>query len=968
MLWFALIERFYRISSPPFLHATEKICRNLFAFNNKNRVLGTMHAYNYGLCPGQESSAYAGGHPPVRDVKRIAHSNRCLPEIVEVEPQSRETYSTNLSDANILSQNVEFMDANPAYDYRVEGSSDPTRACADTADAELGSFFERPILIDESAWVPGMDFYHSFNPWALFFNDPRNVNRLANFNLLRSRLCVKFVINGNGFYYGRLLASYNPLPSFDQVTLNRGLGISVDSIGESQKPHVYINPTECQGGTLCLPFIHYQNAIRIPTAQWEEMGTVTVRTLNMLKNVNVAPSVVGQQLTLSVFAWAEDVDLSVPTAANPLTIVPQGMEVVAPQSDEYGDTPVSTVASTVARVAGKLTNVPFIGKFARATQIGAGAIGDLGKLFGFSRPPIIDPIQVYVPRFVGGLANVNTPDAVNKLSLDVKQEVTVDPSVTGVSSADEMGIVALAKRQSYYTTFRWETTGNPNSGPGTKLFQTQVMPTVYQKFLSGAETEYHLMPCGMMALPFRYWGGSMEFRFQIVSSNFHRGRLRIVWDPHSLDGGGSSSGYNTMYTRIVDIADMRDFTFKVGWGKEYSFLPVRNPMKLRDGLPVPSYATGSMAPAILQEVFGNGTISVFVVNDLTTPSPDPDVDASVEVNVFVNMCDDARFAAPTDLALSNVSYFPVPPPEDAQVVPQSDEQVAEVQLSAPDHTDVVASVGASGETTDHTMDVFFGEQVVSIRELLKRYCLHSGVITGSYANETYGSTLNLKQPDFPYYKGYCPNGPHTSVKGKYAYSHMTFLNYFTPAFVAYRGGIRWKYLCTRNPTLSRNGDDGSVTVLKDVYGSVTRSDGISQSLVTYGAYAPYSYSSGQSIFRDGSNTGFNNTFPHAINVGTQSEVNGAYVAPVQLNPSMEVELPFYTNRRFFNARRINVVDNRGLHDETPPVHELQVTGAKCAVLGYVAAAEDFSLSFFTGVPVMYSLGRHSSNAIPGPAN
>lgn len=924
-------------------------------------VPGTMHAYNYGLCPGQDSSAFAGGHPPVCSNKYPANSNRCLPEAVVVEPQSSETFSTNLSSSNTTSQNVEFMDANPAYDYHVDGADDPTRACADMSDAELGSFFERPILIGEYPWGPGMAFFESFDPWSLFFNDPRNINRLANYNLMRSRLCIKFVVNGNGFYYGRLLASYNPLPSFDQVTANRGLGVTVDSIGESQKPHIYINPTECQGGTLCVPFVHYQNALRVPDSQWSEMGEVTVRTLNVLKNVNVAPAA-GQELTVSVFAWAENVELSVPTASNPVTIVPQGLEVVVPESDEYGDTPVSAVASTVARAAGKLTNIPFIGKFAKATQIGASAVGDLGKLFGFSRPPIIDPIQVYVPRYVGGLANVNTPDAVNKLSLDVKQEVTVDPSVVGVSAADEMGIVGLAKRQSYYTTFPWQTGGYPSAGPGTKLFQTQVMPTVFQTFLSGAATEYHLMPCGMTALPFKYWGGSMEFRFQIVSSNFHRGRLRIVWDPDSLDGGSSSSGYNTMYTRIVDIADMRDFTFKVGWGKEYSFLPVRNPMKLRDALPIPSFASGSTAPATLQEVFGNGTLSVFVVNDLTTPNPDPNVDASVEVNVFVNMCDDARFAEPTDAALENISYFSsaVPTqPEALEVVPESDEQVAEVQLSAPDSTDVVTSVGAPGSTTDHTMDVFFGEQVASIRELLKRYCLHSGVTTGTRASEDLGVTMNLTQPDFPFYGGYCPSGPHSSVNGSFAYSHMTYLNYFSPCFVAYRGGIRWKYFATRNPTST-----SGVGTLADTFGSVTRSDGVTRSLSTFGSYVPYVYQAFASIFRTEASTNLDSRFANKIVTNTTSEVNGAHVTPVQLNPSLEVELPYYTNRRFYNARRINTVDTRLLSDENPPVHELQVTGSKSAVLGYVAAAEDFSLSFFIGVPIMYSLGRYSPNPIP----
>ena len=919
-----------------------------------------MHEDNNGLCPGQESMDYAGVHPPECSAcERAASSIDGSPETLVVEPQSSETFSTSRSSNNVTSQNVEFMDANPAFDYTVDGVDDPTRACADISDATLGSFLERPILIKEYSWSPGIAFAESFDPWSLFFNDARNVNRLANFNLMRSRLCIKFVINGNGFYYGRLLASYNPLPDYDQVTINRGLSVTADAIAASQRPHIYINPTECQGGTLCVPFVHYQNALRVPEAQWAEMGVVDVRQLNTLKNVNVSGSVVGQELTLSVFAWAEGVELAVPTSSNPATIIPQCLEVI-PQSDEYGDTPVSAVASAVARVSGKLTNVPFIGRFAKATQIGAQALGDVGKLFGFSRPPIVDPIRTYVPRYVGGLANVNIPDAVQKLSLDVKQEVTVDPSVTGVSSADEMGLVDIAKRQSYYTTFEWNTTGHPNSGPGTKLFQTQVMPTVFQTFGTGAATEFHNVPAGMVALPFKYWGGSMEFRFQIVSSNFHRGRLRVVWDPHSLDGGGSSTGYNTMYTRIVDIADMRDFTLKVGWGREYSFLPVPNPMQLVDCLPVPSFATRASAHAVLQQMFGNGTISVFVVNDLTTPNPDPAVDASVQVNVFVNMCDDARFAQPTDAALANMSYFPSTPsvaPETLEVVPEADESTAQVQLSAPVSTEVTTELGAIGDPTDHTMDVFFGEQVSSIRELLKRYCLHSSIaIKGSDAN--FGMTCRYTIPDFPYYTGYNPDGPDASVNGNFSYSFMTPLNYFTPAFVAYRGAIRWKHYIIRTP----NGyvGDTSENASFDATLFVHRSDGVTASLITAPTYVPYQLLEGYNVLRGGYNA-----YKKSIRESFTSLYDGALITPVQLNPDGEVELPFYTNRRFYNARRIrNLQTPRSPVDEMPGVHTVTYCGQTANLVNAVASGEDFSLSFFIGVPVMYSIGTGSPNPLP----
>jgi len=844
------------------------------------------------------------------------------------------------------------MDANPAYDYVVEGNGDPTRGVADLDDAQLGSFLSRPILIKEFSWQQGLSFFETFDPWSEFFNNPRNINRISNFNLMRSRLCVKFLVNGNGFYYGRLVASYNPLPGTDQVTVNRGLNIKQDVIGASQRPHIYINPTECQGGSLCVPFFHYQNALKVPEAQWSEMGAMTLQTLNTLRNCNGAATV-DSFVTVSVFAWAENVDLSVPTSQNPSTITPQ--------SDEYGVTPVSAVASTVARVAGALTTAPVIGPFAKATQIAAKGVGSVASLFGMSRPAVIDPIQIYKPEYVGGLANTNVPDGTNKLSLDVKQEVTVDPTVTGVGSADEMTLKSVAMRESYYTTFAWDQTGGVKSGPGYKLFQTQVMPTVYQTFGSGQNMEYHNVPAGMAALPFKYWGGSMEFRFQIVSSNFHRGRIRVAWDPCNLDGGTNSTDYNTMYTKVVDIADMRDFTFKVGWGREYSFLPVQNPMQLYDGLPLPTFADGPTAPAVLQQVLGNGTLSVFIVNDLTVPNSDPAIDASVEVNVFVSMCDDIRLAEPTDNALRSITYF-VPT---ATVTPQSDEGTALVQESAPVSTDVSVAVGAVGATSDHTMDVFFGEEITSIRQLLKRYNLHSATSTGTLANESEGFTMKLKMPDFPYYNGYNPEGPAVSVNGNFAYSHMTMLNYFTPAYAAYRGGLRWKHFATRAPT-NLGQTFSRQDVMSDVNMTVERGDGSEVVLTSTGLYEPYSYSTQSSVFRPLSGpTTVSAEQCASVLTNYHSMIDGAFTSPLHLNPSLEVEMPYYTNRRFYAARRIRNLDNRGrFFDENPGIHELTVTGMKSTILSYVSVAEDFSLAFFVGVPIMYSLGGGGPNPVP----
>lgn len=898
---------------------------------------------NCTLCLGQDPITFERGisHNPVA----VAEHGVIKPTVHTIVPESAETFNVTMGSNTTTSENVQFEDNNPAYTVDVASSDDPTRGIADMADSDLGQFLSRPILIKEYTWSPTVAFFETFDPWSLFLNQSKNINRISNFNLFRSKLCVKFLINGNGFYYGRLMVTYNPLPDTDEVTLNRGLLIDADNIGASQKPHLYINPTECQGGDMCLPFVHWQNTVRIPDAEWDGLGEISIRTLSDLKNANGA----NDGITLSVFAYLDSPNMAIPTSKNPITIVPQ--------SDEYGHNPISGPASTVARISGMLTSAPIIAPFAKATQIAAGAVGNIAKLFGMSRPAVIDPIQIYKPEYMGGMANTNTPDGTNKLSMDVKQELTIDSAVVGVDSTDEMSLVSIAKRESYYTSFGWDPVGGISSGAGYKLFSTQVMPTNYQSLKLGATapTEYHMTPAGYVALPFDYWGGSMEFRFQIVASNFHRGRIRVVWDPASLTPAGNSD-YNTSYNRIIDITDNKDFTVKVGWGREVSFLPVQSPNTLMDGLPIPSYEPHPSG-LLLPNIIGNGILSVYIVNDLTVPNTDPGIDNSVEINVFSRMCDDARFAQPAEMKKRSISWFR-PPDEPVTIQPQAEESAEmEEQEMAPVSTGADMIVANSQPVSDHMMDVFFGEEITSIRQMIKRYCLHDYTPLGNGSRR-----WKITKPDFPAYCGFNPgslnSGDLGAVSVPYSFTQCTYLNYFSPAFVAYRGGIRWKKLVQRESV-----DPSAQSIASDHF-AITRSSGVDGTNATIPgggtanlAYKPNRVSEGLNPFRDEPNTIRNSSFAESFSTG-------GFLTPSDRNPSVEVDLPFYSNRRFMCARRINNLADRQLDDEMPPVHITTTIGSFTACENYVAAAEDFSLSFFIGAPVMYSVGVYGEYTIP----
>lgn len=520
---------------------------------------------------------------------------------------------------------LHFADNTTHWESSLDTSQESTIWQARTNDTNDG-FLSRPILIGTFTWQVGIDDTLVIDPWSLVCENSKVINRLAHFKNMRSDLKVKFLINGNPFYYGRLIASYFPLPESDNVSVFRP-GVKADLVEASQRPHIYLDPTMSEGGDLLCPFIFPKNAIDIPRAEWGKLGNIIIAVMNTLQHANggVDP------LVVSIFAYLENPDLSVPTSLVPDTI--------EPQSDEYGK--VSAPAHSIANWSGKLANAPYIGAYARATQLLATAVGNVAALFGFSRPRELSRSTMNLdtmPEF-----NVTAGQYSGQtFALDPKKEITIDPRVVGAGSHDEMALVPLAMRESYVTTFVWRDTDPQDS----LLFNIRVGPTL------GAVQgdELHVIPAAWVAAPFQYWTGSTDFRIQCVSSAYHRGRIRVVWDPDEY----STGDYNTNYQYIIDISERKDFSIRVGWGQQTNYLEVDHLSN------VDCYDTEE---PLARNAKYNGTLSVYVVNALTSPSEDPN---PIELNVFANMAQDFEVAGPTDLQLNlyqpNTSYTEIDPP------------------------------------------------------------------------------------------------------------------------------------------------------------------------------------------------------------------------------------------------------------------------------------------------------------------
>lgn len=683
------------------------------------------------------------------------------------------------------------------------------------------------------------------------------------------------------------MAEYFPLKDYDNVSDVTGLSL-LPVMQASQRLHAFIDPCESQGCELYLPFIWFYDKMNMTNGDYAHMGHLYLRGLNVLKHANGATG----SLTISMFVWASNVKMSIPTIQDMSGIVPQ-----AGKMDEYGGGIVSNMASAVANASGRLAKVPYIGKYARATEMVSGTLGQVAKLFGFSRPAAISDYQDMRPSYVGRLAVTSGSDNVAKLTVDPKQELTVDPSVVGVGGADELAIRAIATKETYYANFAW-TIANV---PGDVLMSARVGPS--WRYVA---SQLYLTACAYAAMPFKYWRGSMKYRFQIVASGYHKGRLLVVWDPASQN---STPETNVQYSKIIDLAQDRDVTFEVGWGSPLTWLQTPDPGTIASNIQNAVYST------IVDSVW-NGVLTVYVLNELT--SSNSAVNNDIQFNLYVSACDDFEVAVPTTDIIYKYTATP-------QTVVQSGtfEEVMEEGKNAPRSEESMGTFSMCNDPANDSASVYFGERITSFRQMLKRYDINTTTYIAGDA--TYPSQVQIALSDYPQPRGYSASALTTNLAGKHVnYASTSIMNYLGFAYLGYRGSQRRKFIYS-SPTGALS--NSTMTVIRSNVVGAGQATTVVQTVNT----SPSAF---------------------AVSKGIENRNNfgGMHATVTSQQPVLEVEIPFYTNARFLSTRYAT----SGLTFDPCTYRHVVKVDVPANATGwldiYVAGGEDTTFIGFQGCP------------------
>jgi len=516
------------------------------------------------------------------------------------------------------------------------------------------------------------------------------------------------------------------------------------TVAMSQRQHGWLEFHKSKGCEFVFPFFYPKNWLELSSAQnATDMGKLQILSCMPPRVATASASNVAY---ISIYAWMENVELEGQTSK------------LAMQSSEYEVGPISRPASIVAGIGRRLSDVPVIGPFAKATGFVAGAAAKVASLFGFSDVPVIKSSVPMKNQPFHGLASSQIGAPIERLTLDPKAELSIDPRIAGLDGEDPLSIAKLVQHESFVAAGDW----NISDTVDTVLVSSNVTPVQGRlSFVTVSATSIANLvetPMEMVAQHFNSWRGDIKYRIKVVASQYHQGRLLIAWDPMGSDVNSANS--TTVQNKVIDITQEDEFEFIVPYVQSTAFKNCGKSF-------TDNTNTRSTAPTY-DGTSQNGRLSITVLNPLTAPL----TTANARIFVFMSGTETLEFANPNDIQF----FYP------SVLAPQSQE----------------TELGQTTSVPDERYLVNFGEDIRSLRTLLRRSTLYRRIpidlgTTNAGALVSYGLNMNV----YPMQYGYQANGPDLSKKvdgtGSVACAMVapTPHNYISACFVGQRGGMNY---------------------------------------------------------------------------------------------------------------------------------------------------------------------------------
>ena len=640
----------------------------------------------------------------------------------------------------------------------------------------MSDFLSRPLKLAQAVIPLDTDFAFQLDLWDEFTSHPSVRAKLRNYAYLNATLNVRITLSGTPWHFGKLQVSYQPLANRNTPLLYLESFLGAGGVG----PLTYLS--QSKGCTVMdvhdnkpleieCPFISPQPMLRLfnksplilaaagPYADTVGFGKLYINSISPVRAIGTTSTEVG----LQVYAWMSNLQLGVPTG----TVIEIGTEASLEGKDERVTGPIEAISSKAAGIASALSGIPIIGRFAHASVKPLQMMSKIASLFGFSYPTIItQPNRVKNEPFQNSSQFIGC-DTGQRLTIDPKQELSVDPSVTGVST-DDMSYDLLCSTESLLDVFVWSSLDGQLAG---SIWMAPVNPNLAKRrLISGVPEVYEIYPTalGFVSTPHLWWRGDITFRFEIVCSQFHRGTLAVIFEPNISQNVviDTSMDLNKQYIKKIDLQSVTDFEITVKWAYPRPWARV-----LTDDLLGDLGTVGFLGESLFD--YANGYIAVIPYTELQSPDG-----SDITINVYIRS-DNMSF---NQFSLLNI-------PVDRPVVESSYEAKTPNVVDSTDLNETTAS-------EENISCLTFGETPLSFRSALKRFM---GWRYNSVNAVTSGTTEAVVS-----YKTIAMTWPTPSFF-THSEARPNLMGYLRYAYLGMRGGTKHRVILS-GPLTARNND------------------------------------------------------------------------------------------------------------------------------------------------------------------
>jgi len=663
-------------------------------------------------------------------------------------------------------------------------------------------------------------------------------SKLKGFMGMRADIVIHLVVNANKFQQGRYLLGFCP---FGGTGATEALAI-VDGTRYAnlttitQLPHVEIDLSTETSAVLEIPYNSVYSHMPINATDYTQ--THSLGNIFLIPYSPLVSTAGSTTATFDMFCSFKNVDLAAPVYPQSGRFIP--ITEIEQASKKVG--PVQAVSRAVAVLSNILGDkIPSLSALTAPVSWAMNIISGAASVFGWSNPLNLEHAQRVNQTAYPYATNVDNIDNCMPLSLYSSNAVEILPGFAG-NDIDEMAIDYIKAKPAWIKTVTW----SESASADTSLFQTEVNPLLMRtSFSSGASTVYCHTPVAYLANFFNLYRGGLRFTFKLVKTEFHSGRLMLVFNPNAFAGASfapNNSQSTYCHREIIDIREGLTFDFIVPY---VALAPYKN---------------------INDDFSSIGSLDLRVLNPLIAPAT---VSSSITILVEVSAAPDMEFAVPNTHSMQQTIVYN---PQSSSFVPK------------PDVNSIVTGIigGAQLIHDQHySARACIGEKVVSILSYLKK----SDIFPTTFPAASF---ITIAPFSIPIYKTSATTPVPSDIKNDN-------LSLMSSMYLYSRGGVRWrsfeyipsstsvttcKLIPTNSLTSSYTGviaSSGASTKQHGLVAYNTNADGSNHEIQCPQYHRFHSRINTDEMYNAGSSLAVNYTIPtttsYQVEFGTQNDSN-----------------------------------------------------------------------------------------------